>query len=62
MGIENEVAKTPREHFTRDADDELKPRVRSSAPPSAVSLEGRPSHEHNFLHRQKFGAIWRNAD
>ena len=26
MGIENEVAKTPREHFTRDADDELKPR------------------------------------
>ena len=23
MAIENEVAKTPREHFTRDADDEL---------------------------------------
>ena len=60
MAIENEVAKTPREHFTRDADDELPKFKERTLQRSSFGREARglmPSHERNFSRRLRFGAI-----
>jgi hypothetical protein len=60
MAIENEVAKTPREHFTRDADDELPKFKERTLQRSALAVRLgalMPSHERNFSRRLRFGAI-----
>ena len=58
MGIENEVAKTPREHFTRDADDE--PQAREGTlqrSPFGRQSRGRPEPRTLLAPAE----IWRDA-
>ena len=60
MAIENEVAKTPREHFTRDADDELPKFKERTLQRSSFGREARGDHAKPRTQLLTPAEIWRD--